>query len=225
MVSQTLTVLQAPMVAGQTGDLVYRLTDSAGKPVNSYDQMHESNMHLFSVDMKNNATPLGEFEHLHPEFLGDGTWKIPGFTAPSGGMDHIIADYSTGGVMGVSQATLNIQGTATPAAVTPDGFHARVTSMTNGAGGPVAHVELTGPDGKPVQQLGTFMGATAHMILFQPESGAQQLGFSHGHAESAIANGGLDVETTMLGTGSYQGWLQFATLDGQVHAAAVSLQR
>lgn len=224
MQEQRLQVLQAPHIAGETGTLVFRLTDQAGRAINSYDKMHESKMHLFSVDMRGVATPLSDFEHLHPTFLGDGTWRMDGFTAPSGGMDHIVADYSTSGKMTIAQSELTIHGTAAARADRSGGYRAQVVSTGSGPEGPIENVVLTGPDGRPVDKLGTFMGATAHMILFRP-NGTERLGFSHGHAEKPISAGGqLEVETSMLTAGAYQGWLQFATPDGVTHAAPIEVR-
>lgn len=82
----------AEIPAGVPAVLTLKILDAAsGAPVQEYDTVHEKVMHLIIV-----STDLAWFNHVHPEYKGNGTFTIT-TTLPTSGHYKLFADYAPRG--------------------------------------------------------------------------------------------------------------------------------
>ena len=73
--------------ANEKSELVIRITDRQGNPVERYEENHEKLLHLIVVDHR-----LAYFNHLHPEYRGNGEFAVA-TTFPEGGSYKVFADF------------------------------------------------------------------------------------------------------------------------------------
>lgn len=71
---------------GSKQTLQINIKDSSGEPVDKFDIEHEKLMHLIIV-----SEDLSIFQHLHPQFNGNGMFKVS-TNFPKGGRYKLIAD-------------------------------------------------------------------------------------------------------------------------------------
>ncbi|MEH7455315.1 hypothetical protein [Gottfriedia acidiceleris] len=73
--------------SGKKVTLTINVKDEEGKPVKDFELEHEKLMHLIVI-----SKDLSFFDHIHPEYKGDGKFEIvPNF--PSGGEYKLYADF------------------------------------------------------------------------------------------------------------------------------------
>ena len=115
----------------------------SGAPVKEFSLVHEKLMHLIVV-----SKDLTWFNHLHPEYKGDGVFTISA-VLPKAGSYKLYADHTpTGGTQVVSQHELTTEGatsTSSPAALTAD---------APGTGGWIAGKFTSAPEGEPEKKGG-----------------------------------------------------------------------
>jgi hypothetical protein len=75
----TLWLEQTELERGQQTELRFRILGQEGQPVRDFDVEHEKRMHVIVA-----RRDLTGFQHLHPELVGDGTWRT---TEHSGGRE------------------------------------------------------------------------------------------------------------------------------------------
>lgn len=221
-----IKVLAAPPIAGQPGDLRFSVLKADGTPVTQFDTEHEKQLHLFSVSDLGVEPPtrFSGFQHLHPEYQGDGTWTLHGYTAARAGTTQLFGDFSTGGVDAVAKAAIAV-GAGTP--VTPRdearGYTAKVVSTMRMGDALHAVVQLLGPDGKPVIAVDPFLGAPAHWALFGASGEASSVDAAHAHPMGDLAKGQLSFHVMPRAGERYQGWLQFQPKGGELVTVPVDL--
>jgi len=207
---------------------------AAGKETEAValDVQHEKKIHLIVV-----SNDLSYFEHIHPDYQADGSYKItvldnnksysdgPGKNETrfaNGGDYTLFADYlPSGGSHQVETIPLNVKGAAKAAVAytankltgTSDNFS--VTLQTGGkliTGAPM-HIagELT-QNGKTVDvnTLENYLGAKAHMVVVS----LNDKEYLHVHPD--VSAGKFDLNTTFKKPGIYRGWIQFKSA-GKVH--------
>lgn len=82
----------AEIAAGVPAVLTLKILDAAsGAPVQEYDTVHEKVLHLIIV-----SADLTWFNHVHPEYKGNGTFTIT-TTLPTSGHYKLFADYTPHG--------------------------------------------------------------------------------------------------------------------------------
>lgn len=211
--------------ADRTGEVSFRIVDEAGKALTDYTPEQTKLLHLYVV-----RDDLGEFRHVHPELGDDGTWR--GRVDLGGaGPWRVVAEFIPEGadrpiVLGTS---LRVPGTwqaaAVPvgdAAATGDDGVVRIELDGHGEVGPNGRlrVAVTTPQGKPLQ-LGSYLGATAHLTGFAVGSG----GFVHVHPLGApeVTDDGtmLTFHTSFTDPGDYRMFVQ-VRVDGLLHQVAVT---
>lgn len=211
--------------ADRTGEVSFRIVDEAGKALTDYTPEQTKLLHLYVV-----RDDLGEFRHVHPELGDDGTWR--GRVDLGGaGWWRVVAEFIPEGadrpvVLGMSlRVAGKWQAAVVPvgdAAATSDDGVVRIRLEDHGEVGPNGRlrVAVTTPHGEPLQ-LGSYLGATAHLTGFAVGSG----GFVHVHPLGApeVEDDGtmLTFHTTFTEPGDYRMFVQ-VRVDGLLHQVAVT---
>ncbi|QSR27524.1 hypothetical protein CFH99_18030 [Nocardioides aromaticivorans] len=211
--------------ADRTGEVSFRIVDEAGKALTDYTPEQTKLLHLYVV-----RDDLGEFRHVHPELGEDGTWRGR-VDLGGGGWWRVVTEFIPQGadrpvVLGTSQRVPGkwqpaVVPTGDAAATSDDGVvrigldgHGEVGS--NGR----LRIAVTTPHGEPLQ-LGSYLGATAHLTGFAIGTG----GFVHVHPLGApeVTDDGtiLTFHTTFTEPGSYRMFVQ-VRVDGLLHQVAVT---
>ena len=211
--------------AERTGEVSFRIVDKAGKALTDYTPEQTKLLHLYVV-----RDDLGEFRHVHPELGDDGTWRGR-VDLGSAGWWRVVTEFIPEGadrpvVLGTS---LRVPGKAQPAVVpagdaaaTSDDGVVQVALDGHGEVGSNGRLRITvaTPQGEPLQ-LGSYLGATAHLTGFAIGTG----GFVHVHPLGApeVTDEGtvLTFHTTFTEPGSYRMFVQ-VRVDGLLHQVAVT---
>lgn len=189
-----------------------RFTEKDGKPIEQYDINHEKLLHLIII-----SKDLSYFNHVHPEYVGNGTFEIAN-VFPAGGEYRFIADFKpTGGDSMSKLYWANIEGEMhAPRPIVPE------TEWVDAANGKLVELaidelgakedtvlnfavrdELTGD---PVTDLETYLGAIGHVVILS-EDGER---YVHVHAEEDQGSGPkAEFETEFPKEGIYKIWGQF----------------
>lgn len=110
--SEWITSIQKP---NTDGEIQIRIQDHSGKPVPDFDINHEKKLHLIIV-----SEDLSYFDHVHPEFKGNGEFSIH-TQMPKPGKYKLIADYiPKGGVQTTQTHWVTVEGEAKKEALQPD---------------------------------------------------------------------------------------------------------
>lgn len=219
-----MTAIPAVPQVGQTVQLTLHIIDnSTGKPVTSFDVVHEKKMHLFIV-----RSDLSRFFHVHPDPIDDGSFTYS-FIFPTGGAWRVFADTAPHNMGSrITSATLNVSGptdpdnpplanAATSQVALSDGMTLTLTP------GPLeAHdtreliFTLSDGNGKPVTDIQPWLGADAHMMAID-RTGTL---FVHSHPSERsaveVAAGHLTFITHMPQSGLYKTWIQLQQ-GGRIH--------
>ncbi len=218
---KSATILFTPKVIGKESEAV------------ALDVQHEKKIHLIVV-----SNDLSYFEHIHPHFQADGSYKIdvlengksytngPGKNETrfdNGGDYTMFADYlPSGGSHQVEKVSVNVKGTPRPAVTYSadklTGKSDNFTVMLNATGGKLitgTQMHISGllmKDGKEidVNTLENYLGAKAHMVVVS----LNDKEYLHVHPD--VSGAKFDLNTTFKNPGIYRGWIQFQS-SGKVH--------
>jgi hypothetical protein len=216
---KTATLLFTPKVVGKESEAV------------PLDVQHEKKIHLIAV-----SNDLSYFEHIHPHFQADGSYKIdvlengksytngPGKNETrfdNGGDYTLFADYlPSGGSHQVEKISVTVKGTPKPAVkYTTDKLTGKSDAFTvtlsggNLMTGTQMHISgMLMKDGKEVDvnTLENYLGAKAHMVVVS----LNEKEYLHVHPD--VSGGKFDLHTTFKKPGIYRGWIQFQS-GGKVH--------
>lgn len=96
----------AAIEAGKKTTLTLQIVDNADNtPINDFEVVHDKKLHMILV-----ANDLSWFNHLHPEFIGDGKFRVEA-TLPQAGKYRLYADYKPQGEEGeVALHELEVKG-------------------------------------------------------------------------------------------------------------------
>lgn len=218
----TMGAVRLP-AADKPGEVSFRITDRAGKPLRDYLPEQTKLLHLYVV-----RDDLAQFRHVHPELGADGTWRGR-VDLGSGGRWRVVAEFipKTSDRPVVLGVVLPVAGTQTPstiadAAESADDGVVRVRLLDQGTTGPNGRLRIavSTPDGKPLQ-LGSYLGATAHLTGFAVGT----RGFVHVHPLGApeVEDDGtvLTFHTAFTKPGQYRMFVQ-VRVDGMLHQLAVT---
>jgi hypothetical protein len=218
---KSATFLFTPKVVGKEAEAV------------PLDVQHEKKIHLIVV-----SDDLSYFEHIHPEYQPDGSYKIEVLDKGKnykdgaghnetrfghGGNYTLFADYMpSGGSHQVEKINLTVQGqTKQPVKYSADKLTATSDKFTvqlqvDGGnlvtGTPVHIAGMVMKDGKEVDvnSLENYLGAKAHMVVISLDDKE----YLHVHPD--VQGGKFDLNTTFKKPGIYRGWIQFKS-EGKVH--------
>ncbi|MFC0211815.1 hypothetical protein ACFFK0_04985 [Paenibacillus chartarius] len=184
-----------------------------GNPIESFDITHEKLLHLIIV-----SKDLSYFQHIHPEYKGQGVFEIEN-EFPSGGEYRLIADFKpTGGDAVTRMEWTRVGGpaAAAPADIVPDQKLERteqgkrvqlsIDQLAVGADTKLSFRVTDESTGQPVTDLEPYLGAIGHVVVLS-EDGETYL---HVHAEPDQGSGPDAVfETSFPKPGVYKIWGQF----------------
>jgi hypothetical protein len=204
--------------AKQDTNLIFDIQDKNGKPMDKFDITHEKEMHLIVV-----SKDLSYFDHIHPEYKGNGEFQI-NYNFPAGGEYELIADYKpTNGQSETQKQWIKVDGNALPqVAIQPDKELTQVVDgkeVTLNFDNLVANKELnmtfTFKDAKtkqPITNVQPYLGAVGHVVVLDKDAKS----YLHVHPTDEKSSGpDAKFMTTFPASGLYKIWGQFQT-DGKV---------
>lgn len=216
----SLQLQQAPSRARALSTLAFAIIDPDGRPLTSYSQTHERDLHLIVV-----RRDLSAFQHVHPTRGLDGVWSI-GLVLPEPGAYKVFADFAPRGrttalVLG---ADLTVGGASTPRPLpevsrttTVDGY--TVTLDGHLVAGRDSDVVLTvSKDGQAIADLQPYLGAFGHLVAIRPGD----LAYLHVHPEDGPPKPGITFNVEVPTAGTYRLFLDFQYGD-KVRTAAFTV--
>ena len=204
--NQEVTLSMTPKIKGKENNLV------------PLQEEHTKKIHLIVV-----SDDLSYFDHIHPEYEADGSYKVK-TKFPAGGNYTLFADYKpTGGNHTVSTLNVDVRGNKASAkiygadqltATSSDGFSVSL-SPEGGKLETNTPLHLAGElkqNGKTVDPstLEDYLGAKAHMVVVSLNDK------EYLHVHPGVENGKFDLHTTFEKPGVYRGWIQFQS-KGKIH--------
>jgi hypothetical protein len=198
---------------GEHGTLRFRIVGADGATVEDFDTEHERRMHFIVV-----RRDLSGFQHLHPEQLPDGSWRI-GLTVEEAGDYRVYADFSTAGEPMTLGADVFVPGAFRPHPLPPERAVADA-----GDGYEVALSESGGYElsftvsrhGRTLDTVEPYLGADGHLVVLRQGDGA----FLHAHPLGEPGGSGpIEFMVEYPSAGNYRLFLQFKDA-GVVHTAA-----
>jgi major membrane immunogen (membrane-anchored lipoprotein) len=193
-------------------ELTIQINDKDGKPVKDFDIQHEKLMHLIVV-----SKDLSYFNHLHPEYKGDGLFTIS-LNFPAGGEYKLYADYVPKGTSKVvKNHTVTVGGEK--AQTTPLKPDENLTKAVEGKEITLSFDELkAGTDvtlnfnikdqktGRPITNLQPYLGAVGHVVIISKDIEE----YLHVHPMDEKAKGpDAKFMTKFPKSGIYKIWGQF----------------
>ncbi|MFE8700486.1 hypothetical protein ACFYKX_07670 [Cytobacillus sp. FJAT-54145] len=190
-----------------------------GIPIQDFDVNHEKLLHLIIV-----SEDLSYFNHIHPEYLGDGVFEITN-QFPAGGKYRMVADFKPTDGSSVSKLEwINVKGkVAEPVPINVDNVFERVVDKKHVSMSIEPQIEagkeltmkfsLTDEiTRQPISNLEPYLGSIGHVVVLS-EDGERYL---HVHAlENQGTGPDALFETEFPESGVYKVWGQFQK-DGQV---------
>ncbi|CAH1214429.1 Potassium-transporting ATPase ATP-binding subunit [Paenibacillus plantiphilus] len=204
--------------SGQEASITIHIQDEAGNPLDKLDIEHEKLLHLIVV-----SKDLSYFNHIHPEYKGQGEFVITN-NFPSGGTYKLIADFvPTGGRKTTQTEWIEVAGVpaeSVPLAVedghskTVDGVEITLENDHPEAGKDF-ELSFTLADAstkEPVTDLEPYLGAVGHVVIISEDTED----YLHVHPVNEESTGPeAKFMTSFPSKGTYKIWGQFQR-DGQV---------
>ncbi|WP_248930614.1 hypothetical protein [Paenibacillus hamazuiensis] len=198
--------------AGENTELSIQITDKDGKAVGDFEVNHEKLLHLIIVNKD-----LSFFNHIHPDFKGNGTFTI-NTSFPAGGEYKVFADFvPKGGAATTLSEWKKVEGKAAePAAVkadtklvkTVDGKEVELTlsSMKSKEDVTLTFNINDAQTKKGISNLEPYLGAVGHVVILSAD--AEQ--YIHVHPLDEKATGPkAQFATSFPKSGTYKIWGQF----------------
>jgi hypothetical protein len=183
-----------------------------GTPIEEFDINHEKLLHLIVI-----SKDLSYFNHVHPEYKGNGVFEIYN-DFPAGGEYRFIADFKpTGGDAMTKLEWVRVDGEpAAPAPVVPDAsldkvFEGKRVKLTaqNLEARNWATLTFSFEDektGEPITDLEPYLGAIGHVVVLSEDGNR----YVHVHADEDQGTGPeARFEAEFPKSGIYKIWGQF----------------
>ncbi|GFN30468.1 hypothetical protein PCURB6_07280 [Paenibacillus curdlanolyticus] len=198
--------------AGQATSIRIKLQDGAGNPIDKLDIEHEKLLHLIVV-----SKDLSYFNHIHPEYVGQGEFVITN-TFPAGGEYKLIADFVPSGGSKVTESEwVKIEGNEqAPFPLMADQGHSQVVdgievTLANDHPMPGEEFELNfqladAVTKEPITDLEPYLGAVGHVVILSEDTDS----YLHVHPLEEKSSGpDAKFVTTFPDRGNYKIWGQF----------------
>lgn len=192
--------------------ITIRIQDNKGKPIDKFDINHEKKMHLIVV-----SKDLSFFDHIHPEYKGDGKFIVT-TQFPDSGDYKLIADYVPTGSSATSQSEwVSVDGTAPELAeIIPETNFVKTINdidVTLSFDHLMADMDLNltfnmvdAKTKKPVTDLQPYLGAVGHVVIISADAEK----YLHVHPTDEKAKGpDAQFMTKFPKSGIYKIWGQF----------------
>lgn len=181
---------------GERTTLEFRVRDSAGYPITQFAEEHTKLFHLIIV-----SRDLSYFTHAHPAYVGGGKFRIDWTPAmpeddyaiyaqlrPRAASELSTVRFGVHVPSTVMKASLPVTESTSP--VTSGTSKLSVVTHAGGysVGDDTVHFAVTDTRNGQPAQLGTFLGARAHVIAVK--AGAADRVFLHGHDMRSIVHAG-----------------------------------
>ncbi|MFD0696093.1 hypothetical protein ACFQZT_18640 [Paenibacillus sp. GCM10027628] len=196
--------------------ITIRIQDETGHPINKFDINHEKQMHLIIVNKK-----LSYFEHIHPEYKGNGIFEIS-TKFPSGGEYKLFADYVPSGSVATTQSNwVSVEGNEALAdSIKPDkdlmktvGDKEVTLSYDHLMAGKDVNLNFHFVDTKskqPITDLQPYLGAIGHVVIISEDTNE----YLHVHPINETDKGPeAKFMTSFPKSGVYKIWGQFKEND------------
>ncbi len=195
------------------------IKDKSGKPIQTFETIHEKKMHLFIV-----SKDLSYFSHIHPKYKGNGEFDFT-TSFPAGGDYKLISEFTPkgGGDPSVESQWVHIDGET--AEGIPLVLDQKLTKVVNGKkvtlsfdhimAGMTVHMNFTIRDAasnQPIKNLQPYLGAMGHAVAMSGDAEK----YLHIHPMATEGNGPkVTFMTVFPKKGIYKVWGQFQH-EGQV---------
>jgi hypothetical protein len=203
------------------GELEFRIDGHDGEPVTDYVEELTKELHLYVVN-----DDLTVFRHLHPTRDDDGTWSAP-FDVPDAGGYRVVTEFIARDEGGNGDHVVLGRPLALPPGDPGDtAAEDRAVSVsvseapTTGTEGEL-RLLVRGAGGVPVD-LGTYLGAYAHVTGFHRETGAMVHLHPIGAPEVTEKGSELTFHAEIAEAGDYRLFAQ-VRVDGFLHTVPVEL--
>ena len=147
------------------GTFRFHIEGRDGRPVRSFELVHEKRLHLVVVNRE-----LTEFHHLHPKLAADGRWSVDLPGMPPGSYRAITDFWVHDGPRLALGVDLAIAGTYRPGALPPpsattavDGYTVSVNPDADDRGNVTIALTVS-RGGVVVTDLQPYLGASGHLI-------------------------------------------------------------
>jgi hypothetical protein len=222
----TLALDSPALPPGAAVPLSFRVLGPDGSAVTAFDVEHEEDLHLIAV-----RRDLAGYQHVHPEFSPDGTWRVPLDLTP--GSWRVFADFvpSADGEDRVLGADLAVAGSYAPEPLPAPVATSEVDGYTVALVGELVPGEESELDltitrgGVPVTDLQPYLGASGHLVALR----AGDLAYLHVHPVDSLDDGAdaasgptVRFATTTPSAGTYRLFLDFK-LGDVLHTASFTV--
>jgi hypothetical protein len=195
------------------GRFAFTITGPDGHPVESYDLLHDRELHLIVA-----SRDLQHYAHLHPERDARGQWSVALPELPAGAY-RAFADFQpTGGRQYTLGVDLTVPGaTAAPVPLRPrstdtvDGFE---VTLDGDLTGDSTEVSVTVRRGGDVVTTEPYLGAAGHLVALRDGD----LAYLHVHPLDHEPSGPVRFAVEVPSAGTYALFFDFQ-LDGEVRTA------
>ena len=220
-VGYSLADLQVRERLDGIGELRFRIDADQGEPVTDYITEQTKELHLYVVN-----DDLTVFRHLHPARDEAGTWTAP-FDVPDAGGYRVVTEFVAVDEGGNGDHVV----LGRPLAL-PPGDPGDTAAEDRAVSVSVSEAPTTGPNGelrlvvrdaerRPVE-LGTYLGAHAHVTGFHRETGAMVHLHPLDAPEVTEAGSELTFHAEIDDPGDYRLFAQ-VRVDGFLHTVPVEL--
>ncbi|MET3193700.1 hypothetical protein [Bacillus sp. OAE603] len=198
--------------SGENSELAIKVKDSEGKTIKDFEVEHEKLMHLIVV-----SKDLSYFDHIHPEYKGDGLFTItPNF--PSGGKYTLYADFvPKDSAKTVKTKTIQVLGSErNPVVLKEDQHQTKVVAgkeisfktdeLTTNKDITLSFTIKDEKSKKPIRNLQPYLGAIGHVVAISEDT----KNYLHVHPMNEDSTGPeAKFMTSFPKSGMYKIWGQF----------------
>ncbi|CAM4398233.1 hypothetical protein L1N85_24215 [Paenibacillus alkaliterrae] len=208
----SFTFVSGGAKAKEDTELAIQITGDDGMPINDFEVNHEKLLHLIIVNHD-----LSFFNHIHPEFQGDGKFTVD-TSFPAGGEYKVFADFiPSGGTNATLSEWVEVEG--------EEGEHADIipdSNLIKEVDGKEIELALSGM--KPeeeitlsftirdsetkegISNLESYLGAVGHVVILSADAES----YLHVHPLDEKTTGPVaEFATTFPQSGTYKIWGQF----------------
>ncbi|RJE87762.1 hypothetical protein D3P07_15810 [Paenibacillus sp. 1011MAR3C5] len=197
--------------AGQAIAIDLQIADAEGEPLQKFEDNHERKLHLIIV-----GEDLGYFDHVHPEYAGNGLFRQY-IVLPEGGKYKLFADFQPAGYAHTTvSTTLHVDGEHKFERMIEDQERVKTTdkavvelaasALAAGQESELAFTFRHPRTGAALTDLQPYLGAIGHVVIISED--LEQ--YLHVHPVNERGNGPeARFVTSFPAEGLYRIWGQF----------------